>query len=141
MATVKLRAPLKDLAGGNREVAIDGASVGEILRELERQHPKIEGWVLDEHGRVRRHVNVFVDGERVREDAAVASDATVHVLPSISGGIEMTELLVGTKKGLFVLRGRRRRGEAVRGGRARLPRQRRGVRDPRPSDSGATSRP
>jgi molybdopterin converting factor small subunit len=86
MATVKLRAPLKDLAGGNREVAIEGASVGEILRELERRHPKIEGWVLDEHGRVRRHVNVFVDGERVREDAAVASDATVHVLPSISGG-------------------------------------------------------
>jgi molybdopterin converting factor small subunit len=86
LATVKLRAPLRDLAGGNREVAVEGASVGEILRELERRHPKIEGWVLDEHGRVRRHVNVFVNGERVREDAAVASDATVHVLPSISGG-------------------------------------------------------
>jgi len=86
VATVKLRAPLKDLAGGNREVAIEGASVGDVLRELERLHPRIEGWVLDEHGRVRRHVNVFVDGERVREDAAVASDATVHVLPSISGG-------------------------------------------------------
>ena len=86
MATVKLRAPLKDLAGGDREVAVEGASVGEILRELERRHPRIEGWVLDEHGRVRRHVNVFVNGERVRQDAAVASDATVHVLPSISGG-------------------------------------------------------
>jgi molybdopterin converting factor small subunit len=86
VATVKLRAPLKDLAGGNREIAIEGASVGEVLRELERQHPKIEGWVLDEHGRVRRHVNVFVDGERVREDAPVAPSATLHVLPSISGG-------------------------------------------------------
>jgi molybdopterin converting factor small subunit len=86
VATVKLRAPLKDLAGGNREVVVDGASISEILRELERRHPKIEGWVLDEHGRVRRHVNVFLNGERVREDATVASDATVHVLPSISGG-------------------------------------------------------
>jgi molybdopterin converting factor small subunit len=86
MATVKLRAPLKDLVGGSREVTIDGSSVGEVLRELERRYPKITGWVLDEHGRVRRHVNVFVDGERMREDAAVASDATVHVLPSISGG-------------------------------------------------------
>lgn len=86
MATVKLRAPLKDLAGGNREVAIDGSSVGEVLRELERQHPKITGWVLDEQGRVRRHVNVFVNGERVREDAPVAPGATLHVLPSISGG-------------------------------------------------------
>ena len=86
MATVKLRAPLKDLAGGNREVTLDGASVGEVLRELERRHPRITGWVLDEQGRVRRHVNVFVDGERVREDAPVAPGATLHVLPSISGG-------------------------------------------------------
>jgi molybdopterin converting factor small subunit len=86
VATVKLRAPLTDLAGGNREVSVEGASVGEILRELERRHPRIVGWVLDEHGRVRRHVNVFVDGERVREDAPVEADATVHVLASISGG-------------------------------------------------------
>jgi molybdopterin converting factor small subunit len=86
MATVRLRAPLKDLVGGNREVTVDGASVGEVLRALERQHPRIVGWVLDEHGRVRTHVNVYVDGERVREDAPVAESATVHVLPSISGG-------------------------------------------------------
>jgi molybdopterin synthase sulfur carrier subunit len=86
MAIVRLRAPLKDLAGGNREITIDGASVGEVLRELERQHPRITGWVLDEHGRVRRHVNVFVGGERVREDARLAPGATLHVLPSISGG-------------------------------------------------------
>ena len=86
MATVKLRAPLKDLAGGNREVSIEGDSVGQVLTELERQHPRIVGWVLDEHGAVRPHVNVFVDGERVREDAAVAPNATIHVLPSISGG-------------------------------------------------------
>ena len=86
MATVKLRAPLKDLAGGNREVRLDGGSVGEVLRALERLHPRTAGWVLDEHGRVRTHVNVFLDGERVREDAPVADGSTLHVLPSISGG-------------------------------------------------------
>jgi molybdopterin converting factor small subunit len=86
VATVKLRSPLRDLAGGNREVSVEGSSIGEILRELERRHPRMTGWVLDEHGRVRTHVNVFVDGERVREDAPVAESATVHVLPSISGG-------------------------------------------------------
>jgi molybdopterin converting factor small subunit len=87
MATVKLRAPLKDLADGNREVSAEGGSVGEVLRELERLHPRIVGWVLDEHGRVRQHVNVFLDGERVREDASVEPGATLHVLPSISGGM------------------------------------------------------
>ena len=86
MATVQLRAPLKQLAGGSREVRLDGASVGEVLRELERIHPRIAGWVLDEHGRVRTHVNVFLDGERVRENAPVQPGSTLQVLPSISGG-------------------------------------------------------
>ncbi|HET9671262.1 MAG TPA: MoaD/ThiS family protein [Actinomycetota bacterium] len=86
MAIVHLRAPLRDLAAGNRTVEVDGASVGEVLRALEGLHPKIAGWVLDEHGRVRPHVNVFLDGERVREDVAVAPDSTLQVLPSISGG-------------------------------------------------------
>jgi molybdopterin converting factor small subunit len=83
---VTLRAPLKDLAGGNREVVLDGATVGEVLRALERAHPKTTGWVLDERGAVRQHVNVFVNGERVREDAAVAPEDRMHVLPAITGG-------------------------------------------------------
>ena len=86
MATVMLRSPLRDLAGGKREVSIDGSTVGDVIRELERLHPRMAGWILDEHGRVRQHVNVFVDGERVREEASVADGATIHVLPSISGG-------------------------------------------------------
>lgn len=86
MAVVTLRAPLRDLAGGHREVRVEGGTVGEALRALERSHPPIAGWILDEHGRVRRHVNVFVNGARARENAPVAADDVLHVLPSISGG-------------------------------------------------------
>jgi molybdopterin converting factor small subunit len=86
MAVVTLRAPLRDRAGGQANHELPGATVSEVLRELERRHPKVTGWILDEQGRVRPHVNVFVNGERTREDAAVAPDDTLHVLPSISGG-------------------------------------------------------
>jgi molybdopterin converting factor small subunit len=86
MATVTLRAPLKDLAGGASEVEVAGATVGDAIRALESMHPKLRGWILDEHGAVRQHVNVFVNGERMREDAPVAPGDRLYVLPSISGG-------------------------------------------------------
>jgi sulfur-carrier protein len=83
---VTLRAPLKDLAGGNSEVSVNGSTVGDVLRALEREWPKTVGWILDEQGCVRRHVNVFVNGERVNEGATVAGGDRMHVLPSITGG-------------------------------------------------------
>lgn len=86
MAQVHLRAPLKDLAGGNTRLSLEGATVGQVLRRMEHEWPRTIGWVLDEQGRVRPHVNVFVNGERVGEDAAVGADDRLHVLPSISGG-------------------------------------------------------
>jgi len=83
---VTLRGPLKRLAGGAGDHALSGASVGELLVELERAQPGLRGWVLDEQGHVRRHINVFVNGEYGREDTAVGPDDRVDVLPAISGG-------------------------------------------------------
>ena len=65
---------------------LQGSSVFEVLRSLETEHPKIVGWVLDEHGRIRRHVNVFVNGEMTREDLPLGPGDHVHVVPSITGG-------------------------------------------------------
>jgi hypothetical protein len=42
--------------------------------------------VLDERGLIRRHIHVYVNGERAREDAAVGGGNRVEVLPAISGG-------------------------------------------------------
>jgi len=86
VALVRLRGPLKMLAGDRSEHPIEGGTVGELMGELERAHPAVGGWILDERGLIRRHINVFVNGERMREDAPVSSEDRVDVLPAISGG-------------------------------------------------------
>jgi molybdopterin converting factor small subunit len=86
MPLVRLRGPLKQLAGDRSEHAIDGASVDELLRALEREHPATSGWILDERGELRRHINVFVNGELGRQDTPVAPEDSIDVLPALSGG-------------------------------------------------------
>ncbi|HEU0247229.1 MAG TPA: MoaD/ThiS family protein [Gaiellaceae bacterium] len=86
MAVVRLRAPLSELAGGRRELELDGATVAEVLQALEREHPDMKGWILDERGLIREHVNVFVNKEYGREDTSVGASDRLHVLPAISGG-------------------------------------------------------
>ena len=85
MALVRLRGPLKSLAGG-AEHPVEGTTVAELLRALEGAQPALEGWILDERGRIRRHINVFVNGERGGEDTAIGAQDRVDVLPAISGG-------------------------------------------------------
>ena len=107
MAVIVLRHPLRDLADGETRVEVAGANVGEALDGLVREHPRLKSWVLDEQGRIRRHVNVFVDGARADLDVAVRPDSELNIIQAISGGAAQAELLVGTRKGLFVLRGER----------------------------------
>jgi molybdopterin synthase sulfur carrier subunit len=86
MAVVRLRGPLKRLAGDRSEHAVEGATIVELVRALEREHPEVAGWILDERGVVRRHINVFVNGELCGQETAVGADDRVDVLPAISGG-------------------------------------------------------
>ena len=83
---LRLRGPLKERAGGAGEHRLEGTTTREVLRSLEAEHPGLAGWILDERGRIRRHINVYVDTERVTEDEPVPDGATVDVLPAISGG-------------------------------------------------------
>jgi sulfur-carrier protein len=83
---VRLRAPLSELAGGIRELELEGSTVAEVLKALEQRHPDVKGWILDERGLIREHINVFVNKDYGREDTAVAPSDRLHVLPAISGG-------------------------------------------------------
>jgi molybdopterin synthase sulfur carrier subunit len=86
VALVRLRGQLKKLAGDQGEHDLQGANVAELLRALEQAQPALAGWILDERGHIRRHINVFVNAEQAREDDAVAAGDCVDILPAISGG-------------------------------------------------------
>jgi molybdopterin converting factor small subunit len=86
MAVVCVRGPLRTLAGGRGEHELQGANLLELLRSFERSNPDASGWILDERGLIRRHINVFVDGERGDEATAVPAGARVDVIPAITGG-------------------------------------------------------
>ncbi len=86
MATVRVREPLKKLAGGTSDHAIEGDTVAKLMAEFERTYPEMSGWILDERGHIRRHINVFVNGERGDEQTTVQASDRVDVLPAISGG-------------------------------------------------------
>jgi len=86
MAVVRLRAPLSELAGGRRELELDGATVADLLRALEHEHPELKGWILDEQGEIREHINVFVNKEYGRKATPLGPEDRVHIIPAISGG-------------------------------------------------------
>jgi molybdopterin converting factor small subunit len=90
--TVHLPGPLSAYAGGARRVVLSSSpgSVGEALAQLTALHPGVRDRVLDEQGRVRPHVNVFVGRESIRHTGGLATplarESELHILPAVSGG-------------------------------------------------------
>ena len=85
-ALVCLHGPLRKLAGNRAQHEVTGTTVVELIRALEERFPEIGGWILDERGRIRRHINIFVAGDRAGEQTAVGRGDRVEVLPAITGG-------------------------------------------------------
>jgi molybdopterin converting factor small subunit len=86
MAVVCVRGALKNLAGGQAQHEVSGTTVVELVKGLEQQHPGVAGWIVDERGLIRRHINVFVNGERGDEFTAVGTSDRVEIVPAITGG-------------------------------------------------------
>jgi hypothetical protein len=69
---------------------VGGSTVREALDEVFREAPRLRGYVLDEQGRLRTHVQVFVDGEMVRDRERLSDPVTpssqLYVMQALSGG-------------------------------------------------------
>ena len=69
---------------------MSAANVRAVLEELERRHPSLHRSICDETGRVRRHVNLFVNSSHLRDreglDTALVPGDVVTILPAVSGG-------------------------------------------------------
>jgi sulfur-carrier protein len=90
VATIRIPPVLRPSVGGEREVAADGQSVGDVLRTLAESHPDTRGQLFGEDGDLNRYVNVYLNDEDVRVlgglDTPVGEGDTLVILPAMAGG-------------------------------------------------------
>ncbi len=89
---VSVRVPtiLRTYTGGDSEVSAEGATLAEVLEDLDAKFAGIKGRILDEDGKLRRFVNVYVNNDDVRFEQNLATPtpdgAEVSVIPAVAGG-------------------------------------------------------
>ena len=87
---IHVPAPLRAYSGGASRLSLSATSVRAALEDLERLHPALHGCIRDETGAVRRHVNLFVNANHIRDlegiDTALAEGDLLTILPAVSGG-------------------------------------------------------
>ena len=87
---VKIPTPLRTLTSGKAEVVVEAATVQEALTKLNDEYAGLGDKIIDENGKVRRFINVYVNEDNIkdRNDLAteIASGDTISILPSIAGG-------------------------------------------------------
>jgi molybdopterin synthase sulfur carrier subunit len=91
MATVRIPPVLRPSVGGEKELAAEGSSVGEILREVAARHPDTQSQLFSSEGELNRYVNVYLNDEDVRVldglDTRVSEADTLVILPAMAGGL------------------------------------------------------
>ncbi len=84
---VKIASPLRSYTGGQSSVDAKGATVSEVLSDLERRYPGICFRMIDEQGRIRQHIRLFVNTREVKQlSEQVEAGDTVHLICALSGG-------------------------------------------------------
>jgi MoaD family protein len=84
---VRIPTPLRSYTGGVSAVDAEGGTVDTVLADIDRRYPGFRFRVVDEQGRLRPHVRVFVNGDLTRDLAAPLGDGDeVTLMQALSGG-------------------------------------------------------
>lgn len=87
---VRIPTPLRKFTGGAESVTASGATVAAIVQDIDSRHPGLKERICDEAGKVRRFVNLYVNGEDIRFlsslDTPVKDGDEVSIVPAIAGG-------------------------------------------------------
>ncbi len=91
MIRIRLTAQLRDFTSGAGEIELDSAEdLQGMVRCLDTSYPGIGGRIVDDQGRIRAYVNVFVNSSNSRdlegERTPLRDGDVVHILPSVAGG-------------------------------------------------------
>ena len=87
---VKVPTPLRKFTAGSETVSGNGATVGALIEDLEKRYAGIRERICDEQGRVRRFVNLYINGEDIRFlqqlETKVKDGDEISIVPAIAGG-------------------------------------------------------
>ncbi len=88
--TVRLPGALRDATGGQTKLEASGRTLADVIADIERRHPGFRGRVLDDAGRLRTYVNVYIGEDDARSkggtDAPVPDGSEVMIIPAMAGG-------------------------------------------------------
>ena len=88
--TVKVPTPLRKFTAGSESVEGDGATVGALVDDLEGRHTGLRERICDDQGKVRRFVNLYVNGDDIRFlqqlETSLKDGDEVSIVPAIAGG-------------------------------------------------------
>ena len=87
MTRVLIPSPLFSYTGGQRQVEADGESLAGLVQALDARYPGMRHRIVDEQGRIRKHIRFFVNGDMAEQlDRALGCEDEVMIVAALSGG-------------------------------------------------------
>lgn len=93
MATILIPTPLRKFTNNSSRLQLNANSIQEAVNELTLNYPDLKKHLLDEQGKIRSYINIFVGNDDIRslqqEQTLLQQDSIVSIIPAIAGGLEM----------------------------------------------------